>query len=384
MTNKLFEFYEPVIDSSVNNEPIPVINRANMIEPTDSVREHVSKIIETAVKHSSSLNFKSVVRYKLAERFLNTHSDCLYYVAENEKLGKIIFKDVVSKFCEKYNLGTISMGVQEIIYDQHHVLGSIGFNICTDKTFGFDYMLEEQIVDNFKVEFNTRDNNNSTPILSRLSMDTRGNMNTNNILFNAPKINMPSNIMYPWFDFTPEDLANDFINSTANIIVLYGEPGTGKTTFIKRMLQGIGFTDNRTVNVVDTPAVMNSPELIDKIFMSKHKDIFIFEDVDRHLYSREDGNDVMAGLLNAAEGLASPDVKIIISTNIRNLCEIDSALIRPGRCFRTIEFLKLNQTQQENVRTFLGLDTNSCSNSQSLAEVMNEPASDGMTGNGFL
>ncbi|AFC21970.1 hypothetical protein GAP32_510 [Cronobacter phage vB_CsaM_GAP32] len=368
----------------VDTTPIPVIKRNNMIV-SEEVREQISDIARASLKYANSLHFRDVVRYKLAEQLINTHSDTEYYVNDNEKEGKKTFKQVVSSFCEKHNLGTISMGFQELIFNEKHVVGSATFIHYTDKTFGFSFVLDETLVEDFKECIKNRENCNNTPILSRLSLDGMGRMNENNILFNAPKINMPSNIMYPWFEFSPEELAQQFMDSTANVLVLYGDPGTGKTTFIKRMLMGVGFADNRSISVVDTPAVMQSPELVNNIYTSKHKDIFIFEDVDRHLYSREEGNDIMAGLLNAAEGLASPDVKIIISTNIKNLSDIDSALIRPGRCFKTLEFVKLNKEQQIDVREFLQMETDSCTDDEkSLAEVMNDTVTDGMSGSGFL
>lgn len=356
-----------------------------MTNLSQSVREQVQDIVHASLEYSNNLRFRDVVRYKLAGRFINSHSETIYYVSENEKEGKKTYKEVIQKFCSEHNLGTISMGFQELIYSENEVHGCVEFNYCTDKTFGFTFMLDIGLVDDFMAAIKNRENINDTPILTRLSMDNRGNMVENSILFNAPKINMPAEIMYPWFTETPEDFARAFMAAAPNVLVLYGDPGTGKTTFIKRMLQGIGFEDERTISVIDTPGVMNSPELVNNIYTSKHKDIFIFEDVDRHLYSREEGNDIMAGLLNAAEGLASPDVKIIISTNIKNLSDIDSALIRPGRCFKTLEFLKLEQEQQFNVRQFLGMDVEVCTaEHQSLAEVMNERATEGMTGSGFM
>ena len=364
--------------------PIPKVKRQNMIQISDTVREQVENIFKNAVEHSFNISFTSIVCYKLASLFINTHSDDITYVAENEKQGKVIFKEVISKFCEKHNLGSISMGYNELLYDENNIVGTINFDFYSDKTFGFNSLLDEKLADSFKETVNSRERINCTPILTRLSLDNGGRMNENNILFNAPKINMPANIMYPWFDKAPEEIAREFIDSTANVLVLYGDPGTGKTTFIKRMLQGVGFENDRSINVVDTPGVMQAPELVNNIYTSKHSDIFIFEDVDRHLYSRQEGNDIMAGLLNAAEGLASPNVKIIISTNIKNLSDIDSALIRPGRCFKTLEFVKLNKEEQINVREFMGLDLEVCTHErQSLAEVMNEKATEKMPTFGF-
>ncbi len=350
---------------------IPIMN-----ELTQNVRNELKELIEDALKYSHDLDITVILRYKMAANFISSHRDIFPYVNENEKAGKKTFKNVIQNFCDKNNFGSVSLGYTDIIYDENSIKGIIEFYHYTDKTFGFRYTLSQDIVDNFIEVVKTRENINNTPILNRLSMDNRGNMCENNILFNAPKIDIPANIMYPCFTKTPEDYAQEFMDSNANVLVLYGDPGTGKTTFIKRMMLGIGFEDTqRSINVIDTPGVMQSPELINKIYVAKHKDIFIFEDVDRHLYSRESGNDIMAGLLNAAEGIASPDVKIILSTNIQNLEDIDSALLRPGRCHDTLHFTKMNHSQAEVLAHYLNLNMIEGAAELSLAEIMNSKES---------
>lgn len=334
-------------------------------------------IVKAMLEYSSNLRSQQIMKYKLAENLIDTKSETIYYVCNNQAEGKEVYYTVVNAFCKENNLRPVFMCDSAIIYDSNTVYGMITYDNYTDKTFYLYYLLNAAYTDSFINVMNSRNNKNNTPILTRLSLDSRGILDSNNILFNAPKINMPDEIMYPWFENSPSEIAAQFMKSTANVLVLYGDPGTGKTTYIKKLLQAIGFNDDRTISIVDTPDVMNTPELVNNIYSSKEHDIFVFEDVDRHLYSRKEGNDVMAGLLNAAEGLASPDVKIIISTNIKQLSEIDSALIRPGRCFKTLEFHKLKEHEQINVREFLGLDITQCtSERKSLAEVMNDKATE--------
>lgn len=344
---------------------------------SDALKTKVNELIKDALEYSSNLRFREIVSYKLAADFISSYSDGITYVADNEKDGLAIFKQIANAFCKANNLSMITIGEQNLVHDDNNFHGAFSYRQYTDKTFIFNFVINEVYLDSLLYNINHRENKIDIPILTRLSLDNMGGLDSNNILFNAPKIEMPSSIMYPWFTDSPETIAHSFMKSSANVLVLYGDPGTGKTTFIKKILQNVGFEENRSVNVVDTPDVMNSPELVSSIYASKNKDIYIFEDVDRHLYSRKEGNDVMAGLLNAAEGLASPDVKIIISTNIKNLSDIDSALIRPGRCFKTLEFVKLEQHEQIAVREFLGLDVSVCTaNRKSLAEVMNEKATE--------
>ncbi|SOK58788.1 Phage protein [Yersinia phage fHe-Yen9-04] len=336
------------------------------------IQQQIKSLFSDAMEYSANLRITDIVNYNMASNFINTVQDIIYYVSNDEPMGKNTYNKIIEMFCDKHEFEKINFGNYCIIYDNVNIHGAFSYHEYTEKTYGLYYIINQSYVESLNDVADNRPDKNDTPIISRISVDNRGCLEMNNILFNAPKIDIPSNIMYPWFEYTPEEYALKFIESNANILLLYGDPGTGKTTFIKKMLQGIGFTEARKINVVDTPDVMNSPELVNRIYISKHKDIFIFEDVDKHLYSRSDGNEIMAGLLNAAEGLASPDVKIIISTNIKRLSDIDSALIRPGRCYKTLEFHTLDQEQQIGIRNFLDLDTEVCSGKQSLAEVMNE------------
>jgi hypothetical protein len=47
-------------------------------------------------------------------------------------------------------------------------------------------------------------------------------------------------------------------------------------------------------------------------------------------------------------------VKFIITTNLRNLSDMDHAIYRPGRCFDHIIFDKLTAPQQGNLLSAMG------------------------------
>ncbi len=374
----------PVLNSELKLNSIIKIDRTGLLGLNTKTSVAVKDAIDAIFNYSADLNKAAIIRYHMAKSLTNTFSDYIHFVASSEKEGTRMYKDTVTEICRKFNLGTLSIGTDEIIYDEDKIRAYFELNEHSEKTYAFKIVVDEDLADDIKAFIMERKAITDTPVLNRLSLDSRGYMSEDSILFNAPKINVPAELMYPYLDKSPEEYAQEFLDSTANVMVLYGDPGTGKTTFIKRMLKAVGFSDEQSISVVDTPGVMESSELVNKLYLSKHKDVFVFEDVDRHLYSRKEGNDIMAGLLNAAEGLASPGVKMVISTNIKNLSDIDSALIRPGRCYKTLKFEKLSEDQQVQLREFIGLSTDSCTTQyRTLAEVMNEKATEHEVSFGF-
>jgi ATP-dependent 26S proteasome regulatory subunit len=60
----------------------------------------------------------------------------------------------------------------------------------------------------------------------------------------------------------------------------------------------------------------------------------VIEDADHLLKPRVDGNEHLHRFLTIADGVVrSQGRKIIFSTNLPNVGDLDEALVRPGRCF---------------------------------------------------
>jgi ATP-dependent 26S proteasome regulatory subunit len=58
----------------------------------------------------------------------------------------------------------------------------------------------------------------------------------------------------------------------------------------------------------------------------------------------------MHKFLNVSDGLISAaDKKMVFSTNLPNIQDIDSALMRPGRCFDVVEFRPLTREEAKVV-----------------------------------
>lgn len=141
--------------------------------------------------------------------------------------------------------------------------------------------------------------------------------------------------MYPWLDGESLEAYYDrFIASDASILLLIGPPGTGKTTFIRGMLHHA-----KESAIVTYDATILAKDFVFANFVEGDRNIMVIEDADEFLGARTDGNGLMHKFLNVGDGLVTTkNKKLIFSTNLPSIRDIDPALIRPGRCFDIIHF----------------------------------------------
>lgn len=151
---------------------------------------------------------------------------------------------------------------------------------------------------------------------------------------------------YPWIDPSYETLGeylDEYMNSSANVLILIGPPGTGKTTFIKNLIH----RSKADAKVAYDPKVMMEDGFFAG-FVEDESQFLIMEDADEFLQSRTDGNSMMHKFLNVSDGLISAaDKKLVFSTNLPNVNSIDEALMRPGRCFDVLQFRALTREEAQ-------------------------------------
>ena len=150
---------------------------------------------------------------------------------------------------------------------------------------------------------------------------------------------LPVEEMYPFLKGESlGDYYDRYMNSSANILLLIGPPGTGKTTFIRGLLAH----RNCSAIVTYDAGILEKDHFFAK-FIEDDAEIMVLEDSDAFLKSRSDGNTMMHRFLNVGDGLVTTKgKKMIFSTNLPSIRDIDSALIRPGRCFDVVEFKPLS------------------------------------------
>lgn len=73
------------------------------------------------------------------------------------------------------------------------------------------------------------------------------------------------------------------------------------------------------------------------------RDAFVIEDADHMLMARTNGNQDLHRFLAIADGVVrAQSRKIIFTTNLPNIGDLDEALLRPGRCFQVVRTRLLN------------------------------------------
>ena len=180
---------------------------------------------------------------------------------------------------------------------------------------------------------------------------------------------MPVKEMYPFLgDQTLEEFYEGFMHSSASILLLIGPPGTGKTTFIRGMLQHL------TVSaMVSYDAAILEKDYVFAQFIEGDKSVMVLEDADMFLKSRQEGNTMMHKFLNVGDGLVTTkNKKLVFSTNLPSITDIDPALIRPGRCYDILKFEELNQAQAEILASKMDLKIEGVREKWSIADIFFE------------
>jgi SpoVK/Ycf46/Vps4 family AAA+-type ATPase len=138
-----------------------------------------------------------------------------------------------------------------------------------------------------------------------------------------------------------------YLDAPETVLVLQGPPGTGKTRLIRAILGEISRRKGEEAECLYTGDIraLESDGIFVKFITGTH-DAFVVEDADHLLKPRADGNEHLHRFLTIADGVVrSQGRKIIFSTNLPNVGDLDDALIRPGRCFARIHVRTLTSAE---------------------------------------
>lgn len=171
-------------------------------------------------------------------------------------------------------------------------------------------------------------------------------------------------------DDLPHEQLTNFINGqNSGISILYGAPGTGKTSYIRYL---IGQNPNIDFYWLDQSAFyeMNNADFIE--FLCEMKDsVVILEDCECILKSREETpNTVLSSILNLSDGMLGDSLNLkFICTFNTDLQSLDKALLRKGRLKMQYEFKELTKDKVSHL--FEKLNITDTPKSMAICEVYN-------------
>ena len=139
---------------------------------------------------------------------------------------------------------------------------------------------------------------------------------------------------YPSLGMPVREFIARYLDAPDCLLILLGPPGTGKTRLVRAILAEITRRKGENAEVMYTAdqRALRSDAIFVEFITGSH-DAFVIEDTDNLLRARASGNDEMHRFLAVADGVArSQGRKVIFTTNLPNVNDIDEALVRPGRC----------------------------------------------------
>lgn len=142
---------------------------------------------------------------------------------------------------------------------------------------------------------------------------------------------------------------------TNGIILLHGKYGTGKTYYLRHLINTVGRKFIYfPVNMIEA---LSSPSFLP--FIAEHQNsVLIIEDCESLLIKRDNtlvNSAAIANLLNLGDGLLADALNInIICTFNTNISKIDEALLRKGRLIASYEFKDLETSKAQSLANNIG------------------------------
>ena len=173
---------------------------------------------------------------------------------------------------------------------------------------------------------------------------------------------------YPWLKNGVKKYFEEYLESDSPILFLSGSPGTGKSTLLRAMIYEFNLD---CFVAYDNKLIESDAMFID--FLTGQGDLMILEDAENIVLPRKSShNHMITRLLNVSDGVIRfPRKKIIFTTNDSDFANVDSALLRPGRCFDTKDFRELTFEEAKAAAKVAGLNEPEENRSYTLAELFN-------------
>jgi len=162
---------------------------------------------------------------------------------------------------------------------------------------------------------------------------------------------------YPYIE-NFDNYVDNYVDGNEPVLILTGPSGSGKTRLIRHIVSRI---NKKVIGVKSELVGLKMEHFYNED--DHHKNVFFYtndmrvlengtifidylvnkiagmvlEDIDMAISKRSEGNDIISKLLSAADGfVTASNKKILVSSNLTTINQIDDAFKRPGRCYDII------------------------------------------------
>lgn len=245
------------------------------------------------------------------------------------------------------NILLINQSNQSIIKIETNVNKTLSFEITYNHSkYSIEELFNWKEIDKFFIE-----TKKSKICLVKSDM---GHLDTEDYDLNSPDIDLELNYGKSFVKIHNHIINRLNVENGKGIILLHGDPGTGKTSYLKYLTN---FIEQKQILFIppSMAEMLSEPSIIP--FLMEHKNsILIIEDAERVIADRENNGSSagVSNILNLTDGILGDclGIQVIATFNMKRE-KIDRALLRPGRLIAEHKFDKLSIEETNRLLKFL-------------------------------